>query len=129
MSDVTSKPKRTWIRKFTGAFHGVAVGMRGQSSFAVHLTFVLLVSSAGIVFRVALLEWCLLLLCMTLVLTSEMFNSALETLAKAIDRQHNPHLADGLDIASGAVLLASLGASIVGLIIFLNRAIAIWVGS
>ena len=129
MNDDAPPRNRTWLDKFAGAFHGVAVGVRGQTSFAVHGTFVVLVISAAGLCHVSLTEWCLLLLCMTLVLTSEMFNSALETLAKAIDRQHNPYLADGLDMASGAVLLASLGASIVGSIIFLNRAIAMLVGS
>jgi diacylglycerol kinase len=60
-------------------------------------------------------------LCITVVLTAEMFNSALESMAKAITGQSDPHLGNSLDIGSGAVLLASLGAAIVGSIIFIAR--------
>ena len=124
MNNAATVRKKSWARKFAVALRGVAVGVRGQSSFRVHLTFVGLVICAAVLLRVALLEWCLLVVCMTLVLALELFNSALETLAQAIDRQHNPYLADGLDIASGAVLVAAVGAAITGSIIFLNRALA-----
>ena len=117
------KPHRSWCSKFARAFRGVAVGVRGQSSFAVHFTCTALVLGAAVVLRVTLVEWCLLLLCITLVLSAEMFNGALESLARAIDEEYNAHLADGLDVASSAVLLAAGGASTVGVIIFLNRAI------
>ncbi len=97
--------------------HGVA----GQRSFSVHGVVALLVVVAGVVLRVSLVEWCILIVCITLVMTAEMFNSALEAQAKAIDLKENRQLADALDIASGAVLVASLGAALVGAIIFIFR--------
>ena len=77
--------------------------------------------AAAAVLRVDLYEWCLLLLCITVVLVAEMFNSALESMAKAITRQSHPHLGNSLDIAAAAVLAASIGAAVVGAIIFGNR--------
>ncbi len=67
------------------------------------------------------MEWCLLLLCIAGVFTAEMFNSALESMARAITGKSDPHLGNSLDIGSAAVLLASAGASIVGTIIFARR--------
>ena len=58
----------------------------------------------------SLVEWCLLLLCIAGVLTAEMFNSALESMAKAITGESDPHLGNSLDIGSAAVLVASIGA-------------------
>ena len=81
----------------------------------------LLVVAAGILLKVNLHEWCLLTLCMAGVLAAEMFNSALESMAKAITGELDPHLGDSLDIAAAAVLIASIGASVVGAIVFLNR--------
>ena len=77
----------------------------------------------GAILRMSWIEWSLLVTCIFAVLTAEMFNSALETLAKAIDTRRNPHLADGLNIASSAVLLSSIGAVIVGAIVFTGRLI------
>ena len=81
--------------------------------------FVCAVAVAALAFwlQVSKLEACVLLLCVFLVLAAEMFNSALETLARAIDSRYNPYLADGLDIASAAVLTSALGGVLVGLVI------------
>ena len=45
----------------------------------------------------------------------------MERMAKVIDRDHNPTLGEALDTASAAVLFASLGAAVVGVIIFFSR--------
>ena len=120
-----SPPRRSWPKKFAAAFRGIGLGMRGQASFAVQIPVAGLVVFAGAYWRVTVTEWCLLALCITAVFVAETFNSALETLAKAIDNKSNSHLAAGLDIASGAVLLTSIGAAIVGAVIFVPRLLAI----
>jgi len=114
--------ERTWAEKFRDAFRGAKDGVRGQSSFFVHFFVAALVMMAAIVLKVDTpAEWCLLLACITIVLTAEMFNSALESLAKAITDQLDPHVGRALNIGSAAVLIASLGAAIIGTIIFINR--------
>lgn len=95
--------------------------MRGQSSFRAHFLFALLVIAAAALVRASPIEWAVLLLCIALVLTAEMFNSALESMAKAITDQHDPRLADALDTGSAAVLVAAVGAALVGGIVFLHR--------
>jgi diacylglycerol kinase len=121
MSEDLPSPERSWVCKFRDAFRGVKEGVRGQSSFFVHVFVAVAVVAAGAVLGVDLTEWCLLLLCIAAVLTAEMFNSALESMAKAITGENDPHLGNSLDIGSAAVLLASIGASIVGSIIFAHR--------
>ncbi len=121
MIDDPVSPERSWAEKFRDAFRGVKAGVRGQSSFFVHFFAAAAVIVAGIVLSVNLIEWCLLLLCIAGVLTTEMLNSALESMAKAITGESDPHLGNSLDIGSAAVLTASLGASLVGAIIFGHR--------
>jgi len=107
----------SWPKKLALAFRGIAVGMRGQRSFHVHLPVAVSVVVAGLVLKVSHAEWCLLTLCIAMVLGAELFNSALESLTKAITRDENPHIADALDIASGAVLVVACGAAVVGLLV------------
>jgi diacylglycerol kinase len=121
VNDDFQPTNRTWSAKFRDAFRGIASGVRGQSSFRVHLVFAALVAAAGVVLRISRIEWRLVLLCITAVLAAELFNSALERMAKAIDRRRNPELGAALDIASGAVLVTALGAAAVGADIFLYR--------
>jgi diacylglycerol kinase len=113
---------RTWIQKFAAAFRGLREGVRGSSSFAAHGVATAVVVAAAAALRMNSIEWCLLLLCIAGVAAAEMFNSALESLARAVTRETNPHIRDALDIASGAVLVAAFGAAGVGLVVFGHRA-------
>jgi len=110
-----------WSRKFRSAFRGFRVGIRGQSSFCAHFVMTALVFVFGIVLGVSPLEWCVLLLCIGIVLSAELFNTALEKCAKAITSDFDDHIRDALDIASAAVLMASIFAALVGAAIFLFR--------
>lgn len=113
--------ERSWAAKFRNAFRGLKAGVRGQSSFFVHFFVTAAVIAAGVVLGVDRYEWCILLLCITIVLVAEMFNSSLESMAKAITGRNHPHLGNSLDIASAAVLLAAIGAVIVGVIVLGHR--------
>jgi len=73
---------------------------------------------AAAALHVSLAEWCLLILCITAVLAAELFNTALEHLARQVDRDRNPNIGAALDMASGAVLLAAVGSAIVGVLVF-----------
>ena len=115
-------PQRTWYQKFRCAFRGLRLGVRGQSSFLVHFLAAGTVLLAAALLQADRTEWCALLLCITVVLAAEMFNSALEHLARAVDRSENRHLGSALDIGSAAVLTAAIGASIVGSIILVSHA-------
>jgi diacylglycerol kinase len=119
-------PTRTWAQKFRDAFRGVRCGMRGQLSFRVHIFMAFAVVVAAALLRAQLWQWCALLLCIAGVLTAEMFNSAMEHFAKAVEPNHNPQIGDALDTASAAVLLASIGSAIVGAIIFIERLMALF---
>ena len=115
-----------WIRKFGNACRGGKRGVRGESSFFVHFFVGLCVVIAAAVFKVPLASWCLLALCIGFVLAAEMFNSSIEHLAKAVTRERDPVIRDALDIASGAVLIASLAAATVGALIFIPHLIAVF---
>lgn len=111
---------RTWSEKFRDAFRGLGIGARGQSSFQVHMLCAAGVVAVAALTRMAAWQWSVLLLCVVVVLVAEMFNTSLEMMAKAIDVQYHPQLRDALDIASGAVLLAAIGAVVVGGIVMVT---------
>ncbi len=114
-------PPHSFVNKFRCAFRGIAIGPRSQSSFLVHLVVAAAVIGVSAWLEVTAVEWCLLALCIAMVLALELFNSSIESLARAIDRRHNEQLRDALDIASGAVLVAAIGSAVVGLVILLPR--------
>ncbi len=119
--DVPRRRRRPWRDKFRFALRGLKLGIRGHSSFAVHFFFTALVLAAAALLVRDPLEWCLLLGCIGLVLTAELFNSAVETLVRGLDEATRQRVWPCLDIAAGAVLLASVTAAVVGAVVFLRH--------
>ena len=116
------QPSRpTWRAKFRTAFRGIWLGTRGQNSFFVHLPFGLAVEALAIGSGCSPIEHCILLLCIGVVLVAELANSAIERLARGLCDHYNPNVGEALDIASGAVLVASFFAAAIGTIVFLTR--------
>ena len=116
-----SRPARSWRTKFGDAFRGLKLGVRGHSSFFVHFFFAALVLAAALALGCTIHDWAILLLCIGLVLMAELFNSAMETLFHGLDERVKAKNHRALDIAAGAVLLASLTAAAVGLFVFVHR--------
>lgn len=113
---------------YQDALRGLRMGVCGERSFAIMLPLALAVIAAGAFFRVTAGEWLVLVLCITLVLSLELLNSGLERLAKAVTPDRNVHVGAALDIAAGAVLVASIGAAVCGLIIFIPHGLR-WLGA
>ncbi|MCE9563564.1 MAG: diacylglycerol kinase [Planctomycetes bacterium] len=120
-----SKKPRPWRDKFREAFRGIKLGVRGHSSFFVHFFFAALALAAALALRCDLIEWCLVIGCIGMVITAELFNSAIETLFHGLDDDSKTRIQGCLDIAAGAVLAAGMTSAIVGSIIFGQRLLLI----
>ena len=77
--------------------------------------------AAGLALSCEPVEWCILLGCIGMVLTAELFNSTVENIYHGLEETAKPRVRPCLDIAAGAVLIASLTAAVIGSIVFLNR--------
>lgn len=76
---------------------------------------------AGAYFSITVLEWCAVVLALALVWAAEGLNTALERLTDLVSPGFHPLAGKAKDVAAGAVLLASAGAFLVGLFIFLSH--------
>lgn len=118
---VPPKPRRTWVDKFGDAFRGLKFGIRGQSSFAVHIFMAAAVLIAAAMLNCTPVQWALLVFAIGLVLTAELFNTSIETLFRGLDEEGRERSWRCLDIAAGAVLTASFTAAAIGLLVFGER--------
>ena len=67
--------------------------------------------------QISLVEWAVLLVCILVVLALEAVNSALEYLTDLVSPNYHPLAGKAKDMAAGAVLLASIGSVIIGLLL------------
>jgi diacylglycerol kinase (ATP) len=112
---------RRLVRSFGFAFAGVWSMLRHQRNAQIHAALTILVLIVGIVLRVSLSEWIALILCITLVLSLEALNTALEAVVDLASPEFHPLAKQAKDIAAGAVLIGAIGAALVGCIIFLPK--------
>ncbi|MEK6235429.1 MAG: diacylglycerol kinase [Planctomycetales bacterium] len=120
------QPTGGWRRRFAHALRGCVRGTQGQSSMQVHGVFAIAVPTAAWLTGMNRMQWCVLLLCVFVVLSAELFNTSIELLAKAVTNNHDERIRDALDVSAAAVLVASLGAATVGLILFVSRLVEMW---
>jgi len=113
---------------FKNAFLGFIYTFKTQRNLRIHILFVFFVSLFAYLLNFSLIEWCILLLLFSLVITAELFNTSLEELGNAYSLQHNEYIKKAKDISAAAVLFVSIGAVVIGIILFLphlQRLIAI----
>lgn len=123
---LTPYQNQNWWRKFGNALRGIVVVLTSQRSFQVHLVAACLVALVGMWLQVSINEARLLVLCVTVVMAAEILNTSVEFLAREITTEKSPGIRDALDAAAGGVLVASIGAAIVGVWIFLPRLIDVF---
>jgi diacylglycerol kinase (ATP) len=113
----------SWKQKFGVAGRGIKIAVLQEKSFIFHFSVTGLVLLAGLALGITRIEWCIIVLAIMAGLTTELLNTSIEYLAKAITRETNPHIRDALDVASGAVSTVAIGAIVLGLLVIGN---ALW---
>lgn len=117
-------PKRSWLQKFGDAFRGLFHALSTEWSFAAHIPVAVAAVAAAAWLRIDPVEWCLVVLAIGGVVAAEVFNTSVESLARALDSGPDQRIKDALDTASAAVLVAVGAAVLVGLVIFGPRLLA-----
>lgn len=92
--------------------------IRSQHNAWLHAVATVGVVGAGLFFRLAPTEWCVVVLAMAAVWTAEALNTAFEFLADVASPEFHPLVERSKDVAAGAVLLSALAAAVVGGIVF-----------
>lgn len=87
----------------------------------------LLVVGCGFFFGLIAVEWALVIGAIALVWTAEALNTAVESVADLASPERHPLAGRAKDAAAGAVLVASIGAALIGMCIFGPKILA-WLG-
>lgn len=112
----------TLIKKFLKGFHyafnGILQTASSESNMWVHLFAALVVIGCGFYFKITPTEWCIVAICIGMVMGAELFNTAIEQLTDLAHPQQHPDAGKVKDAAAGAVLVIAIGAAVAGLVVF-----------
>lgn len=105
-----------FFKSFSYAFKGLVFSLK-QRNMKVIFTCGILTVLAALFLKVNSNDWCILLICIGLVMSLEMMNSAIEGIVDLVSPQQNEKAGRIKDMAAGAVLIASIVSFIVGILI------------
>ena len=117
MSKITSFI-RARLTSFSFACEGVVEFVKTEFNGWVHVFFTVAVIIAGFCYQIEAKEWAILFVCMGTVISVEMLNTAIERLCDHVTPEIHPQIKIVKDMASAAVLIMALFASVTGLIVF-----------
>jgi diacylglycerol kinase (ATP) len=113
------------LKSLAHALRGVDHIVRTQPNARLHLLAAVLVCAAGVYFGLGRAEWLWISLAIALVWSAEAFNTALEQLADVLHPAQHAGIGRAKDVAAAAVLIAALGAAIIGLLVFVPHLAAL----
>lgn len=109
------------IQSFENAGNGLKVFLKTTHNAWVQIIVGIIAVWLGFVFNISQTEWLFVVLSIGFVLVTETLNTAFEFDIDLTSPEYHEYAKYTKDVAAGAVLLASITASIIGLIIFLPK--------
>lgn len=115
----------TVLKSFKVAFDGLKDALLHERNFRIQVVVFGFVIIAGFLFHISSIEWLIILLCASIVLSAEIFNSAIEKLCNHVTPDIHPLIKKIKDFSAASVLLAAIISVIIGAIIFLPKIVAL----
>lgn len=109
------------IKSFKYAFTGIFTALKKERNMKIHFVVASLVVILGMLLKISKIELTLCIFAITLVISAELLNTAIETIVDMITTKQNEKAKIAKDVSAGAVLITAIGAATVGIIIFLPK--------
>ncbi len=113
------------LKSFYWAFKGIFDLFSHHPNAQIHLLITCITIPLCFYLQINIIEWCLIILSISIVIALEALNSAIEYLADKITLEYNPLIGKAKDIAAAAVLIGAIGAVIIGSLILLPKLVLV----
>lgn len=115
------KKRQGVIQAFNVAIEGILYTFKSERNMKIHYCVAVLVLIASMFFHISKIEMISLIFAISLVVISEMFNTAIEKTIDMVTEEFNDLAKIAKDVAAGGVLIATLNSIVVGYIVFYDK--------
>lgn len=105
-------------QSFVYAFRGILFCIRHEKNMRIHICVTFYVMFFSLFYDFSRVEYALLLIVCTIVLSLEMINTAIEVVIDKVSPQYSALAKIGKDVAAGAVFISAGVAVVIGLVMF-----------
>lgn len=109
------------INSFKYAFKGIISALLSERNMKIHVNIMALVIIFGLILNISVGEWFVCIICFAIVISAEMFNTALEQMVDIAMPEKDPRAKFVKDVAAGGVLVMAIASLVIGLIIFVPK--------
>lgn len=113
---------------FRCAARGIGYAFASQRNLKIQLAIAVVAVAAGFMLGISRAEWLAIVLAIMVVAVAEVVNTAVESAVDLASPRWHELARAAKDAGAGAVLIASAGSAVVGLIVFLPRLAALVAG-
>lgn len=114
--DSNSHP--SFRRSFLFAMQGFRIAWQTERNIKVMLLGLVFAVTMGLVLKIDLISWAIILLCCGVVIAAELLNTAVETVVDLVSPEYHPLAGRAKDISAGAVWALCVIVALVGIIVF-----------
>lgn len=112
------------LKSFSYALNGLKILFKVEHNSWIHLVATGIVIIVSVAVSLNIYEWAVIIFCVGLVFTAELFNTAIENIADFLTTEKNNKIKTIKDLSAAAVLISALTALTIGLIIFVPKIIS-----
>lgn len=109
------------VDTFNNAINGIINTVRTERNMKIHLVAAILVLIACFFFDISRVEFLILVITITMVMSAEVVNTAIEAVVDMSTNYYHPLAKIAKNAAAGAVLITAINAVIVGYVIFWDK--------
>lgn len=115
------KTRQSVIKAFNVAIEGILYTFKSERNMKIHYFVAVVVFIASLFFDLSRIEMMMLVFSISLVVISEMFNTAIEKTIDMVTDEYNVLAKIAKDVAAGGVLIASLNSVVIGYLLFYDK--------
>lgn len=108
------------MKKFSDAFNGLKLAFT-HKAVLIQIILGVLAIIGGIIIKLDYYEWLAFIICIVLVIGSEIINTAIENICNYLNTEKDERIRIIKDLSSAAVLINSIGALIVCIFVVIRR--------
>jgi diacylglycerol kinase len=113
------------LQSFRFALNGLRSLLKYEHNSRIHSIASIAVLILGLLMKIDLTEWSLLIIVIGMVFITELLNSSLESFADSLKPEWNEMIGKAKDYSAAAVLIAAIISLVVGIIIFVPKLLAL----
>ncbi len=110
----------SFVKSFFFALQGLRTAVLNERNIKVMLAGGAFALIAGLIVGLDLIEWAIVILCCGIVISSELVNTAIETVVDLVSPEFHPLTGRAKDIAAASELVLCTAVGVVGILVFVH---------